>query len=66
MLIRKKLIKYEVMLFLVLCLAQNSWLLLLYFCNAIMVIGYEVINQGYKTDASLVDKAPLEASGIDR
>ena len=63
---RKKLIKYEVMMFLVLCLAQNSWLLLLYFCSAILDIGYEVINQGYKTDAPLVDKAPLEASGIDR
>ena len=23
------------------------------------------INQGYKTDAPLVDKAPVEASGID-
>ena len=54
------------MMFLVLCLAQNSWLLLLYFYSAIMDIGYEVINQGYKTDAPLVDKAPLEASGIDR
>ena len=31
-----------------------------------MDIGYEVINQGYKTDNPLVDKAPLEASGIDR
>ena len=53
-------------MFLVLCLAWNSWLLLLYFCSAIMDIGYEVINQWYKTDAPLVDKAPLEASGIDR
>ena len=26
-----------------------------------MDIGYEVINQGYKTDAPLVDKAPLAA-----
>ena len=31
-----------------------------------MDIGYKVINQGYKTDAPLVNKAPLEASGIDR
>ena len=31
-----------------------------------MDIGYEVINQGDKTDAPLVDKAPLEASRIDR
>ena len=53
-------------MFLILCLAQNSWLLLLYFCSAIMDIGYEVINQGYKIDAPLVDKAPLEASRIDR
>ena len=31
-----------------------------------MDIGYELpINQGYKTDAPLVDKAPLEASEID-
>ena len=26
-----------------------------------MDIGYEVINQGYKTNAPLVDKAPLAA-----
>ena len=53
-------------MFLVLYLARNSWLLLLYFCNAIMDINCDLlINQGYKTDAPLVDKAPLEASEID-
>ena len=54
------------MMFLVLCLARNSWLLLLYFCSAIMDINCDLpINQGYKTDAPLVDKAPLEAFEID-
>ena len=53
------------MMFLVLCLARNSWLLPLYFCSAIMDINCGLpVNQGYKTDAPLVDKTPLEASGI--
>ena len=53
------------MMFYVLCLARNSLLLRLYFCNAIMDINCGLlVNQGYKTDAPLVDEAPLEASRI--